>query len=163
MKDFNDRLQSAIISRRFEGPSGYTLALVASALSYGLALLLNGLLAGGVLLLFVPAVLVAALFAGTGPALFAAFLSLGGGAYLGDAPAPLLIFGAVALAMAWCGGILHRDRRTITETETALAGARGASEVDPRHRAGRHRGHRHQGYDRLVQCRGGAAVRLCRA
>ena len=120
MIDFNDRLQAAILSRRFEGASGYTLALVASALSFGLALLLNGLLSGGVLLLFVPAVLVAALFAGTGPALFAAFLSLGGGAYLGDAPAPLLIFGAVSLAMAWCGGTLHRDRRTIAETETAL-------------------------------------------
>jgi len=120
MKDFNDRLQAAIISRRFEGASGYTLALIACVLSFGLALLLNGLLAGGALLLFVPAVLAAALIGGGGPGLFATILSVAGGAYLGDAPAPLLIFAAVSLAMAWAGGMLHRDRHTIAETETAL-------------------------------------------
>ncbi|MCX7303606.1 MAG: PAS domain S-box protein [Hyphomicrobiales bacterium] len=120
MRDLNDRLLAAIVSRRFEGASGYLLALAASAISFGLALLLGGLLAGEALLLFVPAVLVAALAGGAGPGLFAALLSVAGSASLGEAPAPLIIFAAVSLAMSWAGGMLHRYRHAIAETETAL-------------------------------------------
>lgn len=119
----------AVFSRHFEGMAGYLLAIVAVAASFSIRLSLEGLLAERtIFILFVPAILIAAIAGGIGPALAAFALSLASGFYLSGLflvrpwnAVELLVFGIIGLVISWMGEMLHRARRMMDETESALS------------------------------------------
>lgn len=125
MDGLSGRLLQMILSRRFEGRSGYLLATVLVAIVFGLQLVLMALLEGQtVSSLFVPAILAASIAGGLGPGLLAVALSFAGALYLGwNASGNWLqavIFAVVGLAIAWIGEMVRRARLAMDKTERTL-------------------------------------------
>lgn len=117
-------LQS-VLSPRFEGPAGYLLAIVAAAIVFLAAIVLQEALGTtAVFVLFVLAVLVAAIAGGIGPGLLALALSLAGALYIVGAEQTVwlqaALFAVAGLAIACMGELLHHARRAIDKTEAAL-------------------------------------------
>jgi two-component system sensor kinase FixL len=119
------RFLQAIFSRRFEGGAGYGLALVSVAGIFGIRLLLQGVLGStATFILFIPAILIAAIAGGLEPGLLALALSLVGATYIagpnGTIWLQIAIFALVGLTFTWMGEMLHHARRAIDATESAL-------------------------------------------
>jgi two-component system sensor kinase FixL len=119
------RFLQAVFSRRFEGWPGYLLAAAAVAVAFLIRFPLQGSLGhGAVFILFVPAILVAAIAGGIGPGLFALALSVGSTFILaGTDPTfwlQVVVFVLVGLAIAWMGELLHHARRALDRTESTL-------------------------------------------
>ena len=100
-------------------PRAYAIALIAAAIALSVRLLLGPVLEGRLLLvLFVPAVLVASGVGGLGPGLFAMVLSLvsaaaiivAGSAHTVPNLVDVLAFTAVGVGVAWFGDRLERSR-----------------------------------------------------
>lgn len=112
----------------YKGKEAYVLAVVAVVSAFLLRLALHGLLAdSATFILFVPAILVAAIAGGAGPGLVSVALSLLAAVYIGDlqlqgntSVGALLIFGLVGLALVAIGDRLHRAWAVIEETQHAL-------------------------------------------
>jgi two-component system sensor kinase FixL len=116
------RFLQAVFSSRFEGGAGYLLAIGSVALMFVFRLALHGALGGtATFIVFVPAILLAAIAGGIGPALLALAVSLAGALYLAGAGATswvqASIFAMVGLAIAWMGEMLHHARRALDRTE----------------------------------------------
>lgn len=119
------RFLQAIFSRRFEGGAGYLLATGAVAIAFVIRFPLQASLGNGaIFILFVPAILVAAITGGIGPGLFGLALSAGCTFILaGWDPAfwqQVPIFALVGLVIAWMGEMLHHARRALDKTENTL-------------------------------------------
>lgn len=119
------RFLKAVFSRRFEGWVGYLLATAAVAIAFVIRFPLQGFLGNAaVFILFVPAILVAAIAGGIGPGLFAFILALGSAFFLvGTDPTfwlQVAVFTLVSLVIAWMGEMLHHARRALDKTETTL-------------------------------------------
>jgi len=119
------RFLQAVFSRRFEGWPGYLLAAAAVAIAFLIRFPLQGSLGhGAIFILFVPAILVAAIAGGIGPGLFALALSICGTFILaGTDPTfwlQVAVFVLVGLAIAWMGEMLHHARRALDRTESTL-------------------------------------------
>lgn len=117
-------LQS-LYARSLEGWSGYLLAVLAVVVVFAALLALDGLLQNHAgMMLFVPAILLAAIAGGAGPGLTATALALLGAYYVGgtadDMPTQFLLLALIGTVIAWVGELLHRARRSIEKTETAL-------------------------------------------
>lgn len=79
MPGLQGRFLQAVFSRRFEGLAGYLLAVGTVAVVFVLRLALSGLFGSAApFILFVPAILVAAIAGGFGPGLLALALSISG-------------------------------------------------------------------------------------
>lgn len=114
-----------MFSRRFEGWRGYLLAAAAVAVALAIRLPLQGVLGNAaVFVLFVPAILVAAIAGGIGQGLFALALSATAVFVLaGSAPTfwlQVAVFVLVGLVIAWMGEMLHHARRVLERTESTL-------------------------------------------
>lgn len=128
MPGIRGRFVQLALSRRFEGGVGYLLAVVVVAIAFGVRLSLEGLLGNqAIFLLFIPAILAASIAGGIGPGSVAVILALPCVVYFaGVALDPsgtvveLVVFVFVALGIAWMGEMLHRARRAIDRTESAL-------------------------------------------
>jgi two-component system sensor kinase FixL len=119
------RLLQAVFSRRFEGWAGYFLALGAVAVAFLIRLSLQGALGqAAVFILFIPAILVAAVAGGIGPGLFALALSIGATfSIVGLGPpfsVQVAVFVLVGLVIAWMGEMLHHARRALDKIESTL-------------------------------------------
>lgn len=119
------RFLQAVLSRRFEGRPGYLLAIMAVFVAFVIRFPLQASLGhGAVFILFVPAILVAAIAGGIGPGLFALILSVGGTFVLaGTDPTfwlQVAVFVIVCLVIAWMGEMLHHARRALDRTEGTL-------------------------------------------
>ncbi|MFU0504646.1 PAS domain S-box protein [Pseudaminobacter sp. NGMCC 1.201702] len=119
------RFLHAVLSRRFEGWIGYLVAAAAVAVAFLIRFSLQGSLGNAaVFILFVPAVLVAAIAGGIGPGLFAFILALASAFYLvGTDPTfwlQVAVFTLVGLVIAWMGEMLHQGRRALEKTEDIL-------------------------------------------
>lgn len=119
------RFLQATFSRRFEGWAGYLLAAAAVTVALVIRIPLQGMLGyGAVFILFVPAILVAAIAGGIGPGGCALILSVAATFILaGTDPTFWLqaaVFVLVGLVIAWMGEMLHRARRALDKTETTL-------------------------------------------
>lgn len=119
------RFLQAVLSRRFEGWAGYLLAAAAVVVAFVVRFPLQPSLGhGAVFILFVPAILIAAIAGGIGPGLFALLLSVGGTfALAGTDPTFWLqaaVFVLVGLVIAWMGEMLHHARRALDRTEGTL-------------------------------------------
>lgn len=119
------RLLQAAFSRRFEGLNGYLLALAAVAIAFAVRLVLQGTLGNALaFILFVPAILIAAILGGIGPGLVALLLSLAGALYIAGVDQTfwpqVATIGIVGLAIAWMGEMLHHARRAIDQAEEQL-------------------------------------------
>lgn len=119
------RFLQAVFSRRFEGWPGYLLAGAAAAIAFIIRFPLQSPLGhAAVFILFVPAILVAAIAGGIGPGLFALALSvLGTFVLAGTDPTFWLqvsVFVIVGLVIAWMGEMLHHARRALDRTESTL-------------------------------------------
>lgn len=119
------RVLHAVFLRRFEGWIGYLLAAAAVAVAFLIRLPLHGFLgSAAVFILFVPAILVAAIAGGVGPGLFAFILSLGSAFSLVRADhtfwLQVTVFTVVSVVIAWMGEMLHQARRTLDQTEGIL-------------------------------------------
>lgn len=115
----------AILSRRFEGWEGYLLATAATVLAFAIRLILQPSLGDAALfILFVPAILVAAIAGGIGPALFALALSIVGTFLIAGAVPTfwiqIIVFTLTGLAIAWMGEMLHHARRALDRIESSL-------------------------------------------
>jgi two-component system sensor kinase FixL len=124
------RFLQAVLSRRFEGWVGYLLAAAAVSIAFIVRLPLQGSLGyGAIFILFVPAILVAAIAGGIGPGLFALVLSVGGTfVFAGTDPTfwlQVAVFVFVGLVIAWMGEMLHHARRTLDRTEGTLRASEG--------------------------------------
>jgi two-component system sensor kinase FixL len=114
---------------RLGAPEAYVLALLAVAVALAVRVLLTPVLGGlPLLVLFVPAVLAAALFGGLGPGLFATALSLAGSALfvertVGTSTAILInevMFALVGIGIAAAGEWLLRTRRETQDRDRDL-------------------------------------------
>ena len=119
------RFIQAALSRRFEGWPGYLLAAGAVVLAFFIRFPLQTSLGhGAVFILFVPAILVAAIVGGIGPGVFALVLSVAGSFLLaGTDPTfwlQAVVFVTVGLVIAWMGEMLHHARRVLDRTESTL-------------------------------------------
>lgn len=119
------RFLQAVFSSRFEGTSGYVLAVIAVAAVFLLRLALASVLGGAALfILFVPAILVAAIAGGLGPGLLALALSVAGALLLAGTNGGFWVqfaaFAAVGPIIVWMGEMLHHARRTLDRTEAQL-------------------------------------------
>lgn len=119
------RFMLAIFSRRFEGKAGYLLAVAAVAAALLLRWSLTGVLGNGApFILFVPAILVAAIAGGFRPGLLALALSISGSLLLTGANGTfwlqLVTFTVVGLVIIWMGEMLHHARRSLDRTEEEL-------------------------------------------
>lgn len=115
------RFLQAVFSSRFEGRSGYLLAVGAVAVVFAFRLAFQDALGGtAAFVIFVPVILLAAIGGGIGPGLLALTLSLLGALYLvGPDAASWLqssIFCLVGLSIAWMGELLHQARRALDRT-----------------------------------------------
>ena len=118
-------LLQAVFSKRFEGWLGYGLAVAAVAVAYAVRLPLQASLGNTALfILFVPAILIAAIAGGIGPGLLALALSLASAfSIAGTDPTfwiQIAVFGLVGLGIAWMGEMLHHARRALDRNETTL-------------------------------------------
>ncbi|RUM95968.1 PAS domain-containing sensor histidine kinase [Pseudaminobacter arsenicus] len=125
MPGLKGRFLHAVLSRRFEGWIGYLLAAAAVAIAFLIRFPLQGSLGNAaVFILFVPAVLAAAITGGIGPGLFAFILALASAFYLvGTDPTfwlQVAVFTLVSLVIAWMGEMLHQARRALDKTEDIL-------------------------------------------
>jgi two-component system sensor kinase FixL len=123
------RFLRAVFSSRFEGGSGYLLAVAAVAAMFVIRLALQGVLDGtATFIMFVPGILLAAMAGGIGPGLLALVLSLLGALYFSGADAASwlqsLVFALVGLAIALMGELLHHARRALDRTEETLKAQR---------------------------------------
>ena len=122
------RFLQAVLSRRFEGRTGYLLAIFMVAVAVLLRFLLQGVLEDrATFTLFTPAILVASIAGGIWPGLLSVALSLGGAFWLDNLqsdraqnPVELIVFALVGLAIAWMGEMLHRASKAIDRAESAL-------------------------------------------
>lgn len=119
------RFLQAVLSHRFEGWVGYLLAGAAVAIAFLIRLPLQGLLGNtAVFILFVPAILVAAIAGGIGPGIFAVATSVVGVFVIADADhtfwLQVTVFALVGLVIAWMGELLHHARRSLDEKEATL-------------------------------------------
>lgn len=119
------RFVQAILSRRFERWPGYLLAVVVTIVAFAIRLSLQGSLGNAALfILFIPAILAAAIAGGIGPALFALILSAAGTFLIASADPTLWIQIAVfilaGLVIAWMGEMLHHARRVLDRIESML-------------------------------------------
>jgi two-component system sensor kinase FixL len=119
------RFVQAALSRRFEGWPGYFLAAGAVFVAFFIRFPLQSWLGhGAVFILFVPAILVAAIAGGIGPGVFALLLSVAGSFLLaGTDPTfwlQAVVFAAVGFVIAWMGEMLHHARRVLDRTESTL-------------------------------------------
>jgi len=119
------RFLQAVFSRRFEGRAGYLLAAMAVAMAFILRFPLQGSLGhAAIFILFVPAILVAAIAGGIGPGLLALTLSaVGTFVFAGTDPTFWLqvsVFVLVGFVIAWMGEMLHHARRALDGTESTL-------------------------------------------
>lgn len=104
---------------------GYLLAAAAVSLAFVIRFPLQGWLGhGAIFILFVPAILVAAIAGGIGPGLFALVLSVGGTFVLAGTDSTYwlqtTVFVLVGLTIAWMGEMLHHARRALDRTEATL-------------------------------------------
>jgi len=121
----NGNFLQAVFSRRFEGWRGYLLAAAAVAVALAIRLPLQEVLGNAaVFVLFVPAILVAAIAGGIGQGLFALALSAMVVFFLaGSDPTfwlQVAVFVLVGLVIAWMGEMLHHARRVLEHTESTL-------------------------------------------
>jgi len=119
------RFLQAVFSRRFEGPAGYLLAVGAVAVVFVLRLALTSAFGSAApFILFVPAILVAAVAGGFGPGLLALALSISGAWLLaggnGTFWLQLTTFVVVGFVIVWMGEMLHHARRALDKTEEDL-------------------------------------------
>lgn len=119
------RFLQAVLSRRFEGWAGYLLAAAATAVAFAIRLPLQETLGNAALfILFVPAILVAAIAGGIGPALFALALSIVGTFLIAGADPTIwiqiIVFIVAGLVIAWMGEMLHHARRALDRIESTL-------------------------------------------
>lgn len=106
----------------------YAISVLSVAAICLVGILLLGVLSGSsLLMIFLPAVLIASMAGGFGPALLAIGLSILASAILFGlrdlASAPILPYGVfliVAVIIAWMGEMLHRARRQMEHTEREL-------------------------------------------
>jgi two-component system sensor kinase FixL len=115
------RFLQAVFFSRFEGRSGYLLAIGAVAVVFAVRLAFLDVLGGtAVFVIFVPVILLAAIGGGIGPGLLALTLSLLSALYLVGADAASWlqssIFCLVGLAIAWMGELLHQASRALDRT-----------------------------------------------
>lgn len=117
-----------VLSSRFEGTRGYVLAAAAVLVALLLRLAMQDVVQDrAIVVLFIPAILLASIAGGIGPGLLAALLSLLSCLYLGGERfihfPNLLEFGiliVIGLVIAWMGGLLHRARRVTDQTMSDL-------------------------------------------
>lgn len=116
-------VRAPMAQRKFRSPLdwpvGYAVALAAVATTFACRFAVDPLLGGHqLLILFVPALLLAAAWGGLGPGLFAAALSIGSSLFFLKAPlttlpslVDLTVFAIVSLGVTWFGNALQRSRR----------------------------------------------------
>lgn len=115
-----------IFSRRFEGATGYFLAVALVAVVFAIRWALQPLLLNQpAFILFVPAILAASIASGIGPGILVVALSLPAALYAigqgqGGGLLQTAIFMVVGVTIAWMGESLHRSRREMDRTESAL-------------------------------------------
>ena len=119
------RFLQAILSRRFESREGYLLAAAVVAIAFIIRFPLQGSLGhSAVFILFVPAILVAAIAGGIGPGLFGLALSVGCTFVLAGLDSTfwlqVAVFVLVGLVIASMGEMLHHARRALDRTESTL-------------------------------------------
>lgn len=126
------RLKNYIARSAFDGNltgrSAYVIAIAAVALAIALHIVLQGLFGGrAAILLFIPAILVAAILGGMRPALLAAALSLLVTYYLTSRNGPgmgvieVFAFACAGIAIAFAGQMLDAWRRSAADAHKALA------------------------------------------
>lgn len=118
-------LLQAVFSKRFEGAVGYLLAAAAVAVAFAIRLPLQGTLGNTALfILFVPAILIAAILGGIGPGLLALALSIAGSFLIASSDptfwVQITVFALVGLVIAWMGEMLHHARRVLDRIEETL-------------------------------------------
>lgn len=118
-------ITQAVLSRRFERWPGYLLAAVGTAVAFAIRLSLQGSLGNAALfVLFIPAILAAAVAGGIGPALFALSLSVAGTFLIAGADPTfwiqITVFILAGLVIAWMGETLHHARRVLDRIENTL-------------------------------------------
>lgn len=119
------RLLQAAFSRRFESLNGYLLAMAVVAVVFVIRLGLSSILGTTLaFVLFIPAILIAAILGGIGPGVVAALLSFASAAYFTGFDQvgwlQAAVFGLVGLTIAWMGEMLHHARRALDRTEAEL-------------------------------------------
>lgn len=119
------RLLQAAFSRRFESLNGYLLAMTVVAVVFAIRLGLSSILGTTLaFVLFIPAILIAAILGGIGPGVVAALLSFASAAYFTGFDQvgwlQAAVFGLVGLTIAWMGEMLHHARRALDRTEAEL-------------------------------------------
>lgn len=112
----------------YKGKDAYFFAISVVVFAFLLRVLLHGLLAeSATFILFVPAILLAAITGGAGPGLLSVCLALIGAFYVGGLKlqgntgvGALLVFTLVGIALAAMGELLHRAWSVIEETKHTL-------------------------------------------
>jgi two-component system sensor kinase FixL len=112
----------------YKGKEAYIFAVSIVALAFLLRVLLHGFLAeSATFILFVPAILLAAITGGAGPGLLSVALSVIGAFYIGGLKlegntgvGALLVFTLVGFALAAMGELLHRAWSVIEDTKHRL-------------------------------------------
>lgn len=121
------RILQALLSRRLEGAGGYLLAFLAVIAAFAVRFFLPDALAGSaILILFLPAVVLASIAGGIGPGLAALLLSVIAAFYLdqsGLRPADFVeysVFAVSGMVIGLMGELLHHARRFIDAAEERL-------------------------------------------
>ena len=112
----------------YSGEKAYLVAFSVVAFAFLVRILLHGFLAdSATFILFVPAILMAAMIGGAGPGLVSVVLSVIGAFYIGGLKlegntgvGALLVFTLVGFALAAMGELLHRAWSVIEETKDRL-------------------------------------------
>lgn len=121
MSTAGEKIWNALGSERFEGRSGYMLAVIGVALAAALALLLpEGRLPVWLPLLLVLANLLVSVSGGLRAGLTAAGLSFLVALFLDQGWPAAVFLTVIALVLAWIGAALRRGKKALKQTEAAL-------------------------------------------